>query len=391
MAQQGPVTLTLDAEGGDNAPGEIVAGALLAASPDLHVLLVGRPEIVEPLLGSSDHPYIEVVPSATVITFHDEPAGAVKSMTDSSIVVGARTVAEGRSQGFVSAGNTGAMLAAALLVVKRLSGIRRPAIVTTLPGLDGPGASARRRSQRGLPARASPGVRRAGSRRMRGRSSGWPRTSRGVAEHRRRGEQGQRVGPVGARAPARVGAQLRGQRRGARPAAQSSPTWWSPTASPATWRLKLLEGCASSFFTRIKSRSPERRRGPRSGGMLLQAGPAGAALGARPRGGGRCLPAGGARAGGHLPRQLVAPGDRQRAAVRSRGAAQGDPARGAWRAGACGMTPGRSRRPATPAVDSSAGGSDATGLCRFLNLVDTMAASRSRARRSSLISVRSNT
>ena len=104
----------------------------------LHVLLVGRPEIVEPLLGASDHPYIEVVPSASVISFHDEPAAAVKSMPDSSIVVGARTVAEGRSQGFVSAGNTGAMLAAALLVVKRVSGIRRPAIVTTLPGLEGP-------------------------------------------------------------------------------------------------------------------------------------------------------------------------------------------------------------------------------------------------------------
>ena len=44
------MTLTLDAEGGDNAPAEIVAGALLAASPDLRVLLVGRPEIVEPLL-----------------------------------------------------------------------------------------------------------------------------------------------------------------------------------------------------------------------------------------------------------------------------------------------------------------------------------------------------
>ncbi len=113
-AQEGQVTLTLDAEGGDNAPGEIVAGALLAASPQLRVLLVGRPQIVEPLLGPSDHPDIELVPSAAVITFHDEPAGAVRSMPDSSIVVGARTVAEGRSQGFVSAGNTGAMLAAAL-------------------------------------------------------------------------------------------------------------------------------------------------------------------------------------------------------------------------------------------------------------------------------------
>jgi glycerol-3-phosphate acyltransferase PlsX len=133
-----PITLALDAEGGDNAPAEVIAGALEAASPDLRVLLVGRPEVIEPYLRGEDRTHVEVAASASVITFEDEPAAAVKNMKDSSIVVGARTVAEGRSQGFVSAGNTGAMVAAALLVVKRAGGIRRPAIVTTLPGLRGP-------------------------------------------------------------------------------------------------------------------------------------------------------------------------------------------------------------------------------------------------------------
>lgn len=133
----GPVTLALDSEGGDYAPGEIVAGALLAASADLKVLLVGRPEMIEPLLAGADRSNIEVVPSASVIDCHMEPASAVKNMPDSSIVVGARTVAEGRSQGFVSAGSTGAMLAGSLLVVKRVGNIRRPAIVTTLPALTG--------------------------------------------------------------------------------------------------------------------------------------------------------------------------------------------------------------------------------------------------------------
>ncbi len=134
----GVVTLTLDAEGGDNAPAEIVAGALMVASPSLRVLLVGRPDVVEPLLAGADSSNIEIVPSATVISSHHEPASAVKNMTDSSIVVGARTVAEGRSQGFISAGSTGAMTAAGLLIVKRAGSIRRPAIVTTLPGLRGP-------------------------------------------------------------------------------------------------------------------------------------------------------------------------------------------------------------------------------------------------------------
>jgi phosphate acyltransferase len=133
-----PVTLTLDAEGGDHAPEEIVAGALEAASQTLRVLLVGRPSVLEPLLVGAAREHIEVVPSGSVISSKQEPVAAVKALPDSSIVIGARTVAEGRSQGFVSAGSTGAMLAASLLVVKRAGNIRRPAIVTTLPGLKGP-------------------------------------------------------------------------------------------------------------------------------------------------------------------------------------------------------------------------------------------------------------
>ena len=76
-AEQSAVTLTLDAEGGDTAPQEIVAGALQVASPTLRILLVGRPEVVEPLLAGADRSNIEVMPSATVIHSEDEPAGAV--------------------------------------------------------------------------------------------------------------------------------------------------------------------------------------------------------------------------------------------------------------------------------------------------------------------------
>lgn len=137
-ATTGPVTLTLDGEGGDHAPGEVVRGALLAASATLKVLLVGRPEVLAPHLAGADLTYIEIVPSESVISSEDEPAKAVRSKSDSSIVVGAATVADGRSQGFVSAGNTGAMLAAGLLVIKRARGVRRPAILTVLPGMDGP-------------------------------------------------------------------------------------------------------------------------------------------------------------------------------------------------------------------------------------------------------------
>lgn len=130
--------MALDAEGGDSAPAEVIAGATQVASPALRVLLVGRPQVIEPHLVGVDRTYIEVVSSETVIGCDMEPAAAVKNMQDSSIVVGCKTVAEGRSQGFISAGSTGAMMAGSLLFVKRARGIKRPAIVTILPGMEGP-------------------------------------------------------------------------------------------------------------------------------------------------------------------------------------------------------------------------------------------------------------
>jgi glycerol-3-phosphate acyltransferase PlsX len=267
VAQQGPVTLALDAEGGDNAPEEIVAGALLAASSDLRVLLVGRPEIVEPLLGTSDHPHIEVVPSSSVITFHDEPAGAVKSMPDSSIVVGARTVAEGRSQGFVSAGNTGAVLAAALLVVKRLHGIRRPAIVTTLPGLEGPvllldsGANADCRPEHLLEF----GV----------LGSAYARTVLGLPSPRvgllNIGEEeskGSELARAAHELLAASGLNFVGNVEG-RDLLRNLADVVVTDGFTGNVALKLLEGCALSFFTRIKGAA---RSGTRAkmGGMLLK-------------------------------------------------------------------------------------------------------------------------
>ncbi len=135
---EAPIILALDAEGGDRAPEEVVAGALMAASSGLKILLVGRPQVVEPCLQGTPCDHVEVVPCGSVIGSDREPASAVRSQPDSSIVVGARLVREGRARGFVSAGNTGAMLAASLLVVKRAPGIRRPAILTTLPGAAGP-------------------------------------------------------------------------------------------------------------------------------------------------------------------------------------------------------------------------------------------------------------
>lgn len=267
VAQPVPVTLTLDAEGGDNAPEEIVAGALMAASPGLHILLVGRPEVVEPFLGSSDHPHIQLVPSASVITFHDEPAGAVKSMTDSSIAVGARTVAEGRSQGFISAGNTGAMTAAGLLVVKRMHGIRRPAIVTTLPGLEGPvllldsGANADCRPEHLLEF----GV----------LGSAYARTVLGMESPRvgllNIGEEeskGSELARAAYEMLAGSGLRFVGNVEG-RDLLKNAADVVVTDGFTGNVALKLIEGCASSIFTRVRAAAKSSVRA-KIGGMLLK-------------------------------------------------------------------------------------------------------------------------
>ena len=125
------VTIAVDAEGGDNAPQAIVEGALRAASAEIHVILVGRAAGLRQLIGGA--PHTEVIDAPDVIGSGDEPARAVRDKPQSSMVVAARLVAEGRADAFYSAGNTGACLAAGLLTVRRLKGVLRPAICVVLP------------------------------------------------------------------------------------------------------------------------------------------------------------------------------------------------------------------------------------------------------------------
>ncbi len=137
-AAAAPVTLTLDAEGGDNAPEEIVAGALMAASPALRILLVGRPDVIEPFLAGADRANIEVVPSGAVIS-SQRRAGGGREEHARLVDRGGRSYGRGGSVAGLRVGRLDRRhAAAALLVVKRAGGIRRPAIVTTLPGWHGP-------------------------------------------------------------------------------------------------------------------------------------------------------------------------------------------------------------------------------------------------------------
>jgi len=116
--------------GGDRAPDEIVAGALDAASPQITPVLVGPAGL--------DTGGLELVEAATTIAMDEKPGEAVRAKRDSSLVVSCRLVHEGRADAAVSAGNTGAMLAAGLLEIRRLRGVNRPAIAVVLPTRLGP-------------------------------------------------------------------------------------------------------------------------------------------------------------------------------------------------------------------------------------------------------------
>ncbi len=129
-----PVTVAIDAMGGDRAPEAIVAGALdAAASLGVGVLLAGPPDRIRSLLpGGSEPPGVEIL-AATEVVEMDEPASAVRARRDASVVRCAEAVRDGRADAMVGAGNTGATMAAALLRFGRLPGIARPAIAVPLP------------------------------------------------------------------------------------------------------------------------------------------------------------------------------------------------------------------------------------------------------------------
>jgi phosphate acyltransferase len=116
--------------GGDRAPEEIVAGALEAASPEIVPVLFGPPGL--------DTQGLEVVEAPDLIEMHEKPVEAVRSKPQSSLVAACRAVGEGDAQAVVSAGNTGAMLAACLFEIRRLPEVDRPAIAAVIPARNGP-------------------------------------------------------------------------------------------------------------------------------------------------------------------------------------------------------------------------------------------------------------
>ncbi|ASF39429.1 phosphate acyltransferase [Halobacillus halophilus] len=131
--------LAIDAMGGDHAPEAIVKGAVHAAETikGVEITLVGDQEQITPFLKGQSN--IKVIHTTEVITSEDEPVRAVRRKKNASMVLMAKEVKEGRADGCVSAGNTGALMSAGLFVVGRMEGVERPALSPTLPTQDGQG------------------------------------------------------------------------------------------------------------------------------------------------------------------------------------------------------------------------------------------------------------
>ncbi|HZS30626.1 MAG TPA: phosphate acyltransferase PlsX [Gaiellaceae bacterium] len=124
------VRVAVDAMGGDRGPEAVIDGALAARTEEIVPVVYGAADL--------DTQGLELVPTTQVVGMDDKPADALRSKEDSSLVRAVKAVADGEADAVVSPGNTGAMLAAGLVHIRRHTGVRRPAIAVPIPAKSGP-------------------------------------------------------------------------------------------------------------------------------------------------------------------------------------------------------------------------------------------------------------
>ncbi|HEL0708395.1 putative glycerol-3-phosphate acyltransferase PlsX [Streptococcus equi subsp. zooepidemicus Sz16] len=131
--------IAIDAMGGDYAPKAIVEGVnqAIEAFSDIEIQLYGDQSRIESYLVKSDR--VSIVHTDEKINSDDEPAKAIRRKKNASMVLAARAVKDGRADAVLSAGNTGALLAAGLFIIGRIKGVDRPGLLSTLPTVDGSG------------------------------------------------------------------------------------------------------------------------------------------------------------------------------------------------------------------------------------------------------------
>jgi glycerol-3-phosphate acyltransferase PlsX len=124
------IRIAVDAMGSDHGASAVIAGALEAASDEIVPVVFGSPDL--------DTRGLALVPTTQVVGMDEKPADAFRSKEDSSLVRAVKAVADGEADAVVSAGSTGAMLAAGLVLLRRVPGVRRPAIAVPIPARKGP-------------------------------------------------------------------------------------------------------------------------------------------------------------------------------------------------------------------------------------------------------------
>lgn len=133
--------IAVDAFGGDNAPLEIIKGAALAAREySVDITLTGNEKTIREIIAREGLEFagdLKIIDTDDVISMHDEPTSLVKAHKDSSMAKAFYELAEGRADAFVSAGSTGAVVVGGTLIVKRIKGIKRPALAGLIPAPGG--------------------------------------------------------------------------------------------------------------------------------------------------------------------------------------------------------------------------------------------------------------
>ncbi|HCG99318.1 MAG TPA: phosphate--acyl-ACP acyltransferase, partial [Actinobacteria bacterium] len=130
------IVIAVDAMGGDHGPSEIIRGCVSASAIEtgVEIVLLGPKELLNRELKlQKASGMVRVEEAGDTISMDEEPAWAIRNKPESSIVVGNKLVKDGSAQAFVSAGNTGAVMAGALLIMGRIKGISRPAITVKFP------------------------------------------------------------------------------------------------------------------------------------------------------------------------------------------------------------------------------------------------------------------
>lgn len=133
------IRVAVDAFGGDNAPLEIIKGSALAEKEyGVHIILCGDEITINQCIKEHNIKFdnLEIVNATDVISMHDDPTSLLKAHKDSSMAVAFKELAEGRADAFVSAGSTGAVVVGGTFIVKRIKGVKRPALAAMLPSPD---------------------------------------------------------------------------------------------------------------------------------------------------------------------------------------------------------------------------------------------------------------